>query len=164
MSLLPLLKITKDSKTSKECKKKASLLIRNHLHPISQTKSLQQALTSNADGKNNKGELVCFNCRKPGHFASKCPQPKYEYVRKSVNQRHPKSRSYVADDSAEKAMPVWCESDSEDEAADQDEDADVSFVALVADEADLVICRCQSIGKSPQPELQFTQPQTDFQK
>jgi hypothetical protein len=57
----------KSSRTTKRAKKKEKRrlrLIQEAQQPISQPKNLPPRL--------------CYNCRQPGHFANKCPNPKQE--------------------------------------------------------------------------------------
>lgn len=103
----------------------------------SSSQSYQKSYIKPSEGKNSHGELVCFNCRKPGHFASKCPKPKYEFMRKKAPKSYPKQKGLVAEEAAAEAL-VWLESDSDDDqveradfaVADFKEETDVGFMAV----------------------------------
>ena len=92
------------------------------------------ASSSKERNNSKKGDLLCFNCRKPGHFASSCPQPKYEFFKKKTPSKFPRRKGFVAEEE-EKGMKTWIESESEEDESD-DESSDEANLCLIAEVAE----------------------------
>ena len=85
----------------------------------------------NRTGSKNKTEARCFNCKKPGHFAANCQQPKREQLKAAetevVKVVEPKEQKALF---AAEERSSWTESDSDDE-----EETINSFLANTVEEA-----------------------------
>ena len=99
---------------------------RKNSKPFSGSKSFSRskppATFSKGNDAKKKGELVCYNCRKPGHFASECPQPKYEFMkRKTSHSNFSRRKGMVAEEEENsKELATWIETDSEEESEEDD--------------------------------------------
>ena len=107
---------------------------RKNSKPFSNSKSFSKGKPSASFSKGfdakKKGELVCYNCRKPGHFASECPQPRFEFMkRKPSTSKFSRRKGMVAEEEENsKELATWIETDSDEESEDDTEEVNLCLV------------------------------------
>ena len=107
---------------------------RKNSKPFSNSKLFSKGKPSASFSKGfdakKKGELVCYNCRKPGHFASECPQPRFEFMkRKPSTSKFSRRKGMVAEEEENsKELATWIETDSDEESEDDTEEVNLCLV------------------------------------
>ena len=130
------------------------------------SKSKPSANFNRGMDKKGKGDLLCYNCRKPGHFASDCPQPKYEAFRKKTSfSKFPKRKGLVAEDEEETSVKTWIESDSDADSEDNvTEEVNLCLMAKSQDQHVALLNQDSSDDDEPEPSkpFQFIKPKVVY--